>query len=380
MKTYHSCLHPIKTFNKYVGKEVVASCGKCAYCRCMRAIKLTNRIDREFVRLGDSTALFLTLTYNNDSLPIYVYDGRAKRWRSNRESKFPRFGYLKAEEVNTYAHPVGVECYGKDGRKRTKRRVFAHLCYPDVQMYFSRVRTEINTSISRGYDDDLHRAYGPDLKYETLKIRYFVCGEYGPVTFRPHYHCVIWLNHRASEEQIKALAEILSSSWKNGNVDIETVTTGGVSSYLASYVNGASDIPKVLENNRHLRPFAHYSRDPVAGTKLLDEDEVKKVLTTGDACTRRYDPKEGKLVIEEFPDSTKRRYFPQCDGFSYKDTSELLYVYSYVYRYFKSRGIEHSPEEADSLRYFDIPFPIKLLSEYASNGYKGYVYKYKVYI
>lgn len=273
MFSLYSCFAPRLVYNRHTGREVVTFCGRCPYCLAVRSFDLTARIKREFLRQGECLALFITLTYDNDNLPVYRFDGRSKRWHSNVADKYPRFSPIKGKDVVWYAPPEGYidtslvcgACNSRSVFRRKDRPLFAHLCYPDVQAYLNRCRAMLFNICKRYDDHELHKAYeSSELDYEQFKFRYAVCGEYGPTTLRPHYHLIVWFNHRANDRQIAALSQILSACWSFGIVDCQTTTTDGVGSYLASYLSSVAGVPEILRT-KQIRPFIHYSQAPVTG-------------------------------------------------------------------------------------------------------------------
>lgn len=94
------------------------------------------------------------------------------------------------------------------------------LCYRDVQLFLKRTRQELKRP-----------------------VRYFVCGEYGDKTLRPHYHMCLfgWWPDDAmrvsgvySQHQLYG-SEVLSRLWGNGKADFGVVTPQSAA-YTASYV------------------------------------------------------------------------------------------------------------------------------------------------
>lgn len=106
-------------------------CGKCIGCRLDYSRQWADRLMLE-LQYHDS-AYFVTLTYNDDHVPRSYY----------------------ADEETGEAY---------ESMTLSKR---------DVQLFFKRLR----------------KAFPND------KIRYFCSGEYGPTTFRPHYHAIIFGLH-----------------------------------------------------------------------------------------------------------------------------------------------------------------------------------------
>lgn len=103
----------------------VVPCGKCQACRMDYSRVWANRM---LIELNDQAnkAVFLTLTYNSESLP--------------------------------YTDPDDT------GRK------YPTLCKRDLQLFWKRLRKA----------------------FSGRKIRYYIAGEYGPKTHRPHYHAILY--------------------------------------------------------------------------------------------------------------------------------------------------------------------------------------------
>lgn len=107
-------------------------CGKCTGCRLDYSRQWADRLMLE-LQYHDS-AYFVTLTYNDEHVPRRVY---------------------KVDDDTGEAY----ESLTLDKR--------------DVQLFMKRLR--------KAFPDD--------------KIRFFLAGEYGPKTFRPHYHAIIFGLH-----------------------------------------------------------------------------------------------------------------------------------------------------------------------------------------
>lgn len=74
-------------------------------------------------------------------------------------------------------------------------------------------------------------------KFFEEKIRYVACGEYGGLTRRPHYHCIIfgrdWLEQKVPVNDKLYTAPDLIDIWGNGHVSIAPVNMATI-----CYVNG----------------------------------------------------------------------------------------------------------------------------------------------
>lgn len=105
-------------------------CGNCEGCRVDKSRDWANRMLLEKEYWPDDQCYFVTLTYDEDHVPKSYY----------------------GDPVSGEAQPVLT------------------LSPEDLQLFLKRLRKRVE----------------PDT------IKYFACGEYGPETFRPHYHLIIF--------------------------------------------------------------------------------------------------------------------------------------------------------------------------------------------
>lgn len=203
-------------------------CGKCASCRCDYSREWSNRM---ILELADhESAIFVTLTYNNDHLPFSDHG-------------------------------------------------FPTLCKRDVQLFFKRLRKH----------------------FHPVKIRYYLAGEYGSRTHRPHYHAIIYgigldsfsdLEFRGNNElgQPFYSSPTLESIWSNGFVLFSSVTWR-TCNYVARYV-----LKKQAQRDDCLGvsapPFNVSSRNPGIGMSRSSD-----LLKSGDTLFSV----DGKDGIHEFP-------------------------------------------------------------------------------
>lgn len=130
------CSNPVEIKNpKPQGpKYILVPCGKCADCKQDRLNKWSFRLEVEY--RSHAYASFVTLTYNDESLPFVTDDGEFGRGLD-------------------FAHRQYEDCHEV-------------LCKSDLQKFFRRLR-------KAGYS-----------------IGYYAIGEYGSHTNRPHYHALIY--------------------------------------------------------------------------------------------------------------------------------------------------------------------------------------------
>lgn len=138
--------------------------------------------------------------------------------------------------------------------------LFATLCKRDMQLFFKRLRK----------------------KLKGVCIRYYYAGEYGPTTFRPHYHAILFgiglddlsdlLPHGKNElGQQYYISPMLSETWSNGYClcsDVSWKTCAYVARYVTKKLNGEQ--AKVYEERNVLPEYANMSRNPGLGKTYLD--------------------------------------------------------------------------------------------------------------
>lgn len=87
----------------------------------------------------------------------------------------------------------------------------------DIQLFFKRLRKSL----------------------PNVQVIYFLAAEYGPQTFRPHYHCILF----------NAPAENIRRAWGAGDVHIGTVTGASVG-YTLKYITKPGIIPLHTNDDR----------------------------------------------------------------------------------------------------------------------------------
>lgn len=187
-------------------------CGKCIECRLQHARNWSDRMMAEASYYTDN--VFLTLTYDNDSLPEPL-------------TRFNESGELEVSPV----HPL------------VKR---------DLQLFIKRLRKHF-----------------PD-----QRIRYYACGEYGDKSMRPHYHLILFnlrledakLLYTSEDGYSYFTSESISKLWSYGLhilTDVNWQTCNYVSRYVTKkLIHGYDDMPEKLN---YPQEFSVMSRKPGIG-------------------------------------------------------------------------------------------------------------------
>lgn len=191
-------------------KRISVPCGHCESCVYSTAQEWRVRLDEEMsVSLN---AVFITLTYNDDSLPFSV----GSRFDGER---------------------VVCPCVSKK----------------DVQDFLKRIRWHFQD------------------KYAYKGMRYFIVSEYGPSTLRPHYHGILFNIPGFDPRSQKSLVEVsrlIAEKWDNGFVKVDVVNPERIG-YVTKYICSTTELPCEL-----VRPFRMMSTHPAIGSSYLDRDDL----------------------------------------------------------------------------------------------------------
>jgi len=152
--------------------HVLLPCGKCAACINRRIQEWTFRLDNE--RVNSAVTYFVTLTYDNEHVPINKY-----------------------------------------GKMELRKS--------DVQNFLKKLRYDQHNNPQYGIFENHY--FRTNLKRE--KLKYYAVGEYGTQRKRPHYHLVMYNACRVSIEE----------NWEMGEVDIQIPRSSQAIGYVIKYLH-----------------------------------------------------------------------------------------------------------------------------------------------
>ena len=216
------------------------------------------------------------------------------------------FGYpTKLEEFvadEGITIPCG-HCIGcrQDQSKEWASRLMMEMIYHDSSYFVTLTYNEDNVPIA--YDENTGCVSGlftldkrdPQLFMKRLrkacpndKIRFYLAGEYGENTGRPHYHAILFGLHlndlkpfgRSETGNQYFISGFLDRVWNKGFVSVEPANYA-TCKYVASYVTKKIGIHpnKVYEDQFMVPPFSLSSRKPGIGYQYYDEHP--EILDTG---------------------------------------------------------------------------------------------------
>lgn len=325
---YTHCLHPVRIFNKYTHSHEYVSCGHCVACLQRKANIQSLRVSNEIKQHRYS--VMFTLTYDNEFLPKYeIFADRKERLQIAPVGR--AVGLFKYIPLNYRLDDSDVCLFEDDTfipriRSYEDAYQFGVCSKVDIQNFIKRLRYWISKD--------------EEIKGKSKEFRYYVASEYGPKTFRPHYHGVLFFD---SEELLCKIQDYIVRSWglfarrKGGKrneftfvpfADVSLtrenvkLCDANASIYVAQYVAGNCDLPTVLQL-RATRPFHLCSKNPLIGEFKSDGQKVLEDIARGviEVSGNVVDKSSGSVVSVSFPYSadTLCTLFSKC--FEYSELS-----------------------------------------------------------
>lgn len=108
---------------------------------------------------------------------------------------------------------------------------------------------------------------------KNLKIKYYLCGEYGDQTFRPHYHTILYANKTLTKDYLESI-------WYMGFIHVGTVTpesTRYVAQYIDKKYNGEL-AEKIYAQSNRIPPFQLQSKGIGLSWALKNTEQLKTNL------------------------------------------------------------------------------------------------------
>lgn len=358
------CCHPITFYNAYVRDVVTVDCGHCDYCNHKRSVELTNRVAQECKQ--HLFSLFFTLTYDNEHLPMFTAHSR-NLFVSNKPTDYDGNNYIYPT-IDLQEVAPDFDIYDIQPMK-VDTPSFAFACKRDLQLWLKRLRTALH----RGRDRQ-GNVIGTNIKIKNLSknekiLRYFLVSEYGPTTFRPHYHGILWTD---SQDVARWLERNISACWSqcdDARVDVQYVS-GSAPQYVAKYCNSFTHLPSVLQT-KLTRPFCLASKNPVIGSWKVNYEEVTDTLINGvvERIEQRVDEKSQTTEFALVPISNTllSRYFPKPKTFGFQND------YDYVSLYDKYVTLKrYQPKKVWSDKYQKMVFS-PIVSQLHAHSTLGYI-------
>ena len=285
------CQHPRTVVNKYTRESVVVSCGSCPSCILRRSGIQTNLLTTYSAQFR--YVYFVTLTYAPCFLPTLEVSVVETCTDDIADvSVVPNICDLDSSDPNTYM--FGFRSVPRSAsvklKNSTVERTFKD---PEVKFTCSMTSKELLSILNKvkhnvpyripyvcNRDLDLFlkrlRSYYPD-----EKLRYYAVSEYGPQSFRPHWHLLLFSN---SERFSQTVLENVSKAWSYGRCDA-SLSRGFAAPYVASYVNSFVALPNFYtQMPKVVRPKSFHSIGFTESNLFPRKVRIAEIDEVADKC------------------------------------------------------------------------------------------------
>lgn len=285
------CQNPRTVVNKYTHESVVVSCGVCPSCVLRRSGIQTNLLTTYSAQFR--YVYFVTLTYAPCFLPTLEVSVVETCTDDIADvSCVPDINDLDPGDPNRYLFgfrsvPRTASVKLKNSTvERTFKDPEVRFTYPmkpkELLSILGKIKHNVPNRIPYVCNRDLDlflkrlRSYYPD-----EKLRYYAVSEYGPTSFRPHWHLLLFSN---SERFSQTVLENVSKAWSYGRCDA-SLSRGFAAPYVASYVNSFVALPDFYTQMPKLvRPKSFHSIGFTESNLFPREVRIAEIDKVADKC------------------------------------------------------------------------------------------------
>ena len=285
------CQNPRTVVNKYTHESVLVSCGSCPSCILRRSGIQTNLLTTYSAQFR--YVYFVTLTYAPCFLPTLEVSIIETCTDDIADVPcVPNINDLDAGDPNTYLFgfrsvPRSASVKLKNSTvERTFKDPEVRFTYGMKPKEFLSILGKINHNVPNripyvcNRDLDLFlkrlRSYYPD-----EKLRYYAVSEYGPTSFRPHWHLLLFSN---SERFSQTVLENVPKAWSYGRCDV-SLSRGFAAPYVASYVNSFVALPDFYtQMPKVVRPKSFHSIGFTESNLFPRKVRIAEIDEVADKC------------------------------------------------------------------------------------------------
>lgn len=285
------CQNPRTVVNKYTHEPVVSSCGSCPSCILRRSGIQTNLLTSYSAQFR--YVYFVTLTYAPRFLPTLQVSVIETCTDDIADvSVVPDINNLDARDPNTYLFgfrsvPRSASVKLKNSTvERTFKDPEIRFSYPmkpkDLLSILGKIKHHVPNRIPYVCNRDLDlflkrlRSYYPD-----EKLRYYAVSEYGPASFRPHWHLLLFSN---SDRFSQTVLKNVSKAWSYGRCDA-SLSRGFAAPYVASYVNSFVALPDFYtQMPKVVRPKSFHSIGFTESNLFPRKVRIAEIDQVADKC------------------------------------------------------------------------------------------------
>lgn len=348
------CTHGRVLRNKYTGRNIFLGCGDCPSCQMERSARSFRKllIHKDAKISGEGRfCLFVTLNYDNDSVPYIHFNDIVKSegmiefdiLRNKRLKCKPRVNeYYFVPEVDVLQH---VSVYRPIDLKRFYDTDFSKLNCP---VKFKGRGDEIAVCSSRDFDTFIKRFRNQFSRLTNYKLTndnfsYYKVSEYGPGTFRPHFHVLFFFPFSWSSMYDK-IKRALVKAWpfcSLSQIERNIQVAEKAEDYVSKYTVKPTDYPPffriktIAAKASTSNGFGFYGTffTPAFVENCINRETLEYPI--------KRTSKEGvtSYINVRIPKYITNRYFPPLAGISSLSDAEVSYVlaspsslYSYAYK------------------------------------------------
>ena len=323
LKFLGGCMSPRNITNKR-GELVTVNCGKCIVClskKQLRYEKTCRDMCSQF-----QYVYFYTLTYDEPNVPRclvrtkpnYV-DNRIVSYDVHYIDKTIR--KLKTTTHKSVNYGKVIYSFNVPAEEKSKFDTFQNQARPTkgISLYNNMVRVIDNTDLQKF----IKRLRFQISQLYDEKICHYSVSEYGPTTFRPHFHGVLCFN---SYKLARSIESLVCKCWKLGNTDISLSRSGATTAnYISGYIYSLVSLPIYLQGD-NIRPKTFHS----VKTLIPLHREIRDYLY-----------EESRWIFEKFPiikpngttqyiptRQTLDTLFPRCYNYARQTDEHARELYS----------------------------------------------------
>lgn len=323
------CYKPIHVYTKD-GQSRRVPCGKCLACLNKKANRLRLLCVEEAQH--HRFTMFVTLTYSQEHVPRARFFYKEVNELISKESdKREFFVQLKNETVrlvDSFKETEGVlgSAYVTSSELEKilltfKKHKYAH--FKENEIPYAPIIDA--TNFIKRLRINIQRSELLNSKEEAKTIRYYCCSEYGPKTFRPHFHLLFFFD---SHGLYLAFYNLVRKSWPYGNIDCE-LAKGGAANYCSAYTSANSlvsplhQISQIRPRSTHSRHFGKgYDECVRKGRESLRFEYLNNRRLTVDGRVKQLPPSMSLQVA----------LFPKCRGYELATCHERFVRYTALER------------------------------------------------
>lgn len=158
------------------------------------------------------------------------------------------------------------------------------------------------------------------------KISYYIVSEYGPQTYRPHWHGILFFN---SPKIAEVVCQLVPKAWTLGRADI-SLSRGSAAGYVASYINSYTSIHDIYKECTPIKPRSYHSKGFGSYSKFRKSAEIQEIeCVTSELLDGFSEPiGNGKFVTVTPSRAYQRAVFPRFSDPAFKDSYRRVNLFT----------------------------------------------------